>query len=114
MKQPRLRTLGNKVKTLDTRTARPLPKEADPHYGTPAHKAWRKKILDRAGWRCEWVENGQRCPKRAPTDRMVADHVEERADGGADLGEGQCLCVAHNTLKGLQARKRRMAKPTGG
>lgn len=37
---------------------------------------------------------------------MVGDHIIERADGGAllDPDNGQCLCVAHNTLKGNRAR----------
>jgi 5-methylcytosine-specific restriction protein A len=40
---------------------------------------------------------------------MVADHIRERADGGAlyDPRNGQCLCVQHNTLKGAQARASR-------
>ncbi len=88
MKPPRLKMLGSKVKTLDTRSAKPLPKEVDPHYRSAGHEAWRKDILDRAGWRCEWVENGRRCEKRSPAYRMIADHIEERADGGADFGEG--------------------------
>jgi 5-methylcytosine-specific restriction protein A len=42
---------------------------------------------------------------------MVADHKIERADGGAlyDEANGACLCVAHNTLKGNQARRARAA-----
>jgi hypothetical protein len=42
---------------------------------------------------------------------MTADHVIERADGGAffDADNGQCLCVAHNTLKGVRARAARNA-----
>jgi 5-methylcytosine-specific restriction protein A len=41
--------------------------------------------------------------------RMIADHIVERKDGGAalDPNNGQCLCVAHNTLKGNQARRAR-------
>ncbi|MGJ5000559.1 hypothetical protein ACQR10_04495 [Bradyrhizobium sp. HKCCYLRH2060] len=40
---------------------------------------------------------------------MVADHIIERADRGAlyDDANGQCLCVAHNTKKGIQARRAR-------
>lgn len=110
MKSPRLKTLQPRVKTLDTRTVKEPEKTADKHYGTAAHEAWRKRILDRAGWRCEWIEDGKRCEKRAPEHRMIADHVIEIKDGGDPLGEGQCLCVAHNTLKGIRARETRMAK----
>jgi 5-methylcytosine-specific restriction protein A len=109
VKSPRLKTLQPKIKTLDTRTVKPPEKTADKYYATPEHQAWRKKVLYRAGWRCEWNEDGKRCEKRAPTHRMIADHIVEIRDGGDPLGEGQCLCVAHNTLKGIQARDRRMA-----
>jgi 5-methylcytosine-specific restriction protein A len=42
-------------------------------------------------------------------DMIVADHITERADGGAlyDEANGQALCVSHNTMKGLQARRQR-------
>lgn len=109
MKPPRLKMLGNKVKTLDTRAARPLPKEADAHYGTPEHRAWALEVKRRAGWRCEWVENGERCSNRHPTSVMYADHKVEIKDAGSKLDpkNGQCLCNSHNTRKGLSARAAR-------
>jgi 5-methylcytosine-specific restriction enzyme A len=91
-------------------TVQPQPKRADAELLTEEHKAWRLIVCRRAGWRCEWVDNGMRCQRSASRgDRMVADHVVERADGGAlyDPNNGQCLCVAHNTLKGTQARAKR-------
>lgn len=93
---------------LDTRSARPAPKVADAELLTPEHQVFRAAVLKRAGYRCEWVEAGQRCSRRAP-DRLVADHKRERKDGGAfyDPANGQCLCIAHNTLKGAKARARR-------
>ncbi len=99
------------IRTLDLRTARPLIKKADPELLTDEHKAWRIAVLNRAGWRCEQVQDGIRCPKsQASGHRMIADHIRERKDGGAlyDIANGQCLCTQHNTLKGLQARQRRM------
>lgn len=41
---------------------------------------------------------------------MIADHIHERKDGGAllDPKNGQCLCVSHNTAKGIAARAARM------
>ncbi|MEH2508680.1 5-methylcytosine-specific restriction protein A [Nitrobacteraceae bacterium AZCC 1564] len=107
----RLPVFRTKIPSFDTRRAKPPAKVADPELLTPEHKAWRLAVCRRAGWRCEWVEDGKRCTKRAPQDRVVADHVIERADGGAlyDLSNGQCLCVAHNTLKGLKARGARAA-----
>ncbi len=105
-----LRTSKPRLAVHDTRTARPLPKQADPELRTAAHRAWRLDVCRRAGWRCEWVEQGQRCEaSQQRGDVMIADHVIERADGGAllDLDNGQCLCTAHNTLKGNRARSRR-------
>lgn len=109
----RLTTLKPRIQVLDTRTAKPAPKEADAYYQTPEHKAWREQVLRRAGYRCEWVENGQRCEKAAP-HRLFADHILERKDGGADLdpANGQCLCGTHHSLKTAAERAKRMARPT--
>lgn len=107
---PKLKTFGPRLKTFDTRTVKPPPKTADAELLTPEHKAWRIAVCRRAGWRCEWVDGGVRCARSAAHgDRMIADHVIEREDGGAlyDLANGQCLCTAHNTRKGLQARAAR-------
>lgn len=105
------RQIKPEIRSLDLRTARPLQKKADPELLTPEHKAWRTAVLNRAGWQCEWITDGHRCRKsQAAGHRMIADHIVERKDGGAlyDLANGRCLCVQHNTLKGLQARQRRM------
>lgn len=92
-----------------TATAVVPPKQADAELLTPEHRAWRLAVCERAGWRCEWVEDGVRCERAAPAYVMIADHIKERADGGARLASsnGQCLCVKHNTIKGLRARRRR-------
>ncbi|ESY88344.1 HNH endonuclease [Mesorhizobium sp. LNHC220B00] len=105
--------IGPQVRQVDMRTARPIEKKADPELLTPEHRAWRLGVLQRAGFRCEWVEDGRRCIKSAPHDRLIADHIIERKDGGAPLDpkNGQCLCVAHNTRKGIRARDARMARP---
>ncbi|MER8762879.1 HNH endonuclease signature motif containing protein [Mesorhizobium sp. M0968] len=106
--------IGPQLRQVDLRTAMPAPKKADPELLTPEHRAWRTQVLQRAAFRCEWVENGRRCIKAAPHDRLIADHIVERKDGGAalDVANGQCLCVQHNTLKGIRARAARMARPT--
>jgi hypothetical protein len=89
---PRLNTLGARVTTLDTRTVKPQPKQTDPHYLSPQHRAWRKVVCDRAGWRCEWIdERGQRCAKAAPRHRMFADHKKERQD--APDAEFSCIAI---------------------
>lgn len=105
-----LKTFSTKLRTYDTRTVKPPPKVADPELLTAEHRAWRLVVCRRAGWRCEWVEQGQRCKRSSANgDRMLADHIIERDDGGAlyDPSNGQCLCTAHNTLKGARARAAR-------
>lgn len=111
---PRLRNLGSRVRTLDTRAAKPLPKEADEHYGTRAHRDWAFQIKERAGWRCEIVINGQRCRRsRANGDTMYADHIRDVRDYpelALDLNNGRCACNSHNTSAGIRARAERMKR----
>lgn len=111
MKESRLKTLGGRVKTLDTRKAKPLPKETDSHYGTAEHKVWRKAVLDRAGWRCEEVVDGRRCENRHPTSVMYSDHIIEIKDRGAKLdpANGKCRCASHHVKKTLDERAKRMS-----
>lgn len=106
-----MKMMAPRFGVLDIRSAKPAPKRADAELLTPQARAWAQRICDRAGWQCQWIEQGQRCEaSRARGDRMVADHVVERADGGALLDEanGRCLCVRHNTLKGIAARTARL------
>src|SRR5689334_17073126 len=105
-----LKTFPPRLKPIDTRSVRPPPKTADPSLLTPEHKAWRLIVCRRAGWQCQWIENNKRCNRSAANgNRMIADHIIERDDGGSlyDPANGQCLCTAHNTLKGNQARAAR-------
>lgn len=87
------------------------PKRADPELLTQQHKAWRKAVLERAGYRCQWMDGARRCDKAAPHHRMFADHIVERKDGGVALDprNGQCLCGSHHTQKTLAARRERYA-----
>jgi 5-methylcytosine-specific restriction protein A len=95
------RSSGNTIKTE--------PKRVDAHYLTDEHKAWRDQVLRNAGYRCEHIDDGLRCVKAAPANRMFADHIKERRDGGApfDPANGQCLCGAHHTKKTMAARAAR-------
>lgn len=105
-----MKMMGPRFGVLDIRSAKPAPKRADAELLTPEARAWAKRICARAGWQCEWIDQGQRCQaSRERGDAVVADHHIERADGGALLDEdnGRCLCVRHNTLKGLAARAAR-------
>ena len=105
---PRLTTLAPRLGTLDTRTARPAQKVADPELLTPEHKAWRHEVLKRAGWKCQapgCIAHGRRGGVR-----LYVDHIVERRDGGAvlDPANGQALCAKHHSEKTAQARTVRM------
>jgi hypothetical protein len=106
----KLRTLAPMVRHADTRTTKLPPKQADPHYLTPEHRAWREQVLARAGGRCEAIDNGHRCSKAQPEHRMFADHIVELRDGGRllDLNNGQCLCFSHHERKSAAARSQRL------
>lgn len=107
----RIQTLRPRIATLDTRTAKPLPKEVDSHYTTPEHKAWALAVKRKAGWRCEHVEHGVRCERSAAHgDRIYADHLVEIKDGGAKLDplNGAAKCASHNVKKGIEARAKRL------
>lgn len=106
-----VRMLRPTIRQADLRTALPRLKTADPGLLTPEHRAWRAQVLARAGYRCEAVDAGRRCAVAAPA-RLFADHIVERKDGGAalDVGNGQCLCGHHHSLKTVAARARRMAE----
>lgn len=113
MKQPRrLRTLVPRLATLSGRTLTPPPKTADPFYLSPEHRAWSEAVIARAGGRCEALDaHGRRCRKARPRHRMFADHIKERADGGAsfDPNNGRCLCGSHHSEKTAEARAARLA-----
>lgn len=104
-----LRTIGRKLQPTSRFRLKAPPKVADPELQTKQHLEFRQIVCRRAGWRCEWIENGQRCTCHFPAYRVVADHIIERADGGApfDPANGQCLCIPHNTQKGIAARTAR-------
>lgn len=106
----RLQTIKPRIATIDTRAVKPPPKTADPIYSTREYQAWRAKIIERAGGRCEWLGCGRR------ERRMFADHIHEVKDGGAryDPANGQCLCGSHHTTKTNEERAKRHAAPPQG
>ena len=61
-----LGTLQSRLAAADTRRIRPPPKRADPELQTSVYRAWRAEVLRRAGYRCQWLEGGQRCTRSAP------------------------------------------------
>ncbi|MGY8684565.1 HNH endonuclease signature motif containing protein [Bradyrhizobium sp. UFLA05-153] len=108
----RLGLIGSRVPLVSQRLPK-APKIADEELLTPEHRAWRKAVLDRAGWQCEWIDDGSRCSKSASNgDVMYADHRVERADGGAnyDIDNGRCLCAVHHGRKTRDERNKRLAR----
>lgn len=106
-----MRKLKPLVRTLDARAVRPQPKQVDPFYLTPEYRAWRAKVITKAGHRCEAInDDGSRCHKAEPAHRLFADHIVELQDGGAalDVRNGRCLCGSHHTAKTAQARATRL------
>lgn len=109
-----MRTLKPLVKLFDSRAIKPPAKVADPIYATPEYKAFRTAVMKRAGWRCEVVEQGQRCRDRYPAHRMYADHLKELRDGGDpfDPANGMCKCASHHTRKTVAERAARLGAPS--
>lgn len=98
------------VKTLPSAFASVQRQVGRDWYQTPEHKAWRIAVLKRAGWRCQAIGiSGERCKNAAPDHRLYADHIVEIEDGGSptNLGNGQCLCHAHHTMKTALMRSER-------
>jgi 5-methylcytosine-specific restriction protein A len=116
MKRSRIGRLAPRLAIADIRTAPPAPKDTDPHYHSAEHAAWRKGVCDRAGWRCEWVDDNGRCTKASPLHTVFADHIVELQDGGAalDPANGQCLCGQHHTIKTNMAKRAREARRDAG
>jgi hypothetical protein len=113
MKQPRIHTLKPRIVTLDTRTVKPPPKQVDDHYNSPEHRAWALEVKRRAGWRCEHVEDGERCHNRHPTSVIYADHIKSLKDYpelALVPSNGRAACNSHNTRAGIQARAQRMGE----
>jgi 5-methylcytosine-specific restriction endonuclease McrA len=77
---------------------------------TPLHRAWRGRVLTRAGGLCEI-----RYPNRCTTTATEADHIVELSDGGApyDINNGQAACTAcHAHKTALHANQKRWSQRT--
>jgi 5-methylcytosine-specific restriction enzyme A len=101
----KLSNLPPRIASPDLRRVQPAQKQADAHYQTPEHRAWRAEVIRRAGQSC------QRCGKSGI--RLFADHIQELRDGGSalDPANGAALCGGCHTRKTAQARARRAAGP---
>ncbi|WP_132254722.1 HNH endonuclease signature motif containing protein [Methylobacterium segetis] len=100
----RLSTLAPRLKTLDTRTARPAPKMAESFYTSVAWTTLRDEVVRERGRRCEALGCGR------TSGRVFVDHIVERRDGGAPLDKAnlQVLCGSCHTRKTAAARAKRL------
>lgn len=103
--KPRVQFLRPKLKAAEFRTVIPAPKVVDKELTTEAHRKWRGEVLQRAGYKCE------KCGADGTTNRLFADHIKERQDGGAllDPKNGMALCGSCHTKKTASARAKRMS-----
>ncbi|WP_074882062.1 HNH endonuclease [Pseudovibrio axinellae] len=86
-------------------TLRKAPKAVDPFYLTREWKALASYIKQLRGYVCEAC--GKDFSKQK--HKLIADHIVERKDGGADLdlGNVQCLCTWCHNRKTAKARRNR-------
>jgi 5-methylcytosine-specific restriction endonuclease McrA len=75
------------------------PKQADQFYQS---NDWRNLV------RTIKRQRGAFCCICGSNDRIIADHIIERRDGGADLDPAniQLLCQSHHAAKTANARRR--------
>jgi 5-methylcytosine-specific restriction protein A len=99
-----VRMLQPSLKRMDTRTAKPPEKRADPFYLSPAWRALMGQIIAERGRKCE------QCNRT--NTRIFGDHIVEVKDGGALLDKRniRCLCGSCHTRKTAAARAKRMAE----
>ncbi|MCW5695800.1 MAG: HNH endonuclease [Bauldia sp.] len=109
-----VRLLPPRVATVDSRRVAalpPAPKQTDPHYLTPAHREWRRQVLQRDGYQCRDPEHDPARPRSGV--RLFADHIVELKDGGAalDVSNGLARCASCHAAKTHREKRRRQAIP---
>lgn len=100
---PRVTCLRPRLSTLDTRRAKPPPKQTLPFYKSPEWRHARGIALARARGTCQTPGCGRR------ERYMYVDHVIELKDGGAPLDQRnlQVLCGPCHNRKTAKERARR-------
>lgn len=95
--RPTLASLPSRLK--------PPPKTAEQFYQSPE---WRRLVAQIKRERGNWCE---RCGSK---HRVIADHIVERKDGGADLDPSniELLCFTHHQQKTASERAKRAAGRT--
>jgi 5-methylcytosine-specific restriction protein A len=106
----RIKALPPRVATVAARVQAPA-KGVDPFYESNAWREFAREIKRQRGYRCEAVECGRDCSHAARG--LIADHVVERRDGGADFDplNVMLLCTACHNSKTARERRRRQARP---
>jgi len=105
---PRLRLLGPRVATFDTRSAKPPDKVALPFYSSPEWRDLVNKIIAARGRRCE----DPHCSRPfGPWGKIEGDHIVELNDGGAALDAANVMlrCASCHVRKTGEARAARQA-----
>jgi 5-methylcytosine-specific restriction protein A len=105
----RLRSIGGTVAGLDMRSSRPPPKMAEGFYQSVEWTKLRALLIRQRGHRCEacWAtHDGLGRPVR-----LIADHMTERRDGGADLDPCniRLMCMKCHNKKTAREAARRIA-----
>jgi 5-methylcytosine-specific restriction enzyme A len=108
-KMGKLKAIGSRLGALPAKV-KAAPKVAEGFYQSGAWRELVKDIKRVRGNRCERVG----CT--TPTNRVIADHIVERKDGGADLDAGniELLCAGHHAQKTAKARAARARGETHG
>ena len=76
---------------------------ADPYYSSRKHRAWRKKVLKRAGYLCQECKRYGRMDKNGqPVVAVTAHHIKHREEYPElqyDVNNGMALCLdCHNKM----------------
>ncbi|WP_363755110.1 HNH endonuclease signature motif containing protein [Sphingobium sp. LSP13-1-1.1] len=105
----KLKALGSRLGGMPAKV-KAAPKVAEGFYSSPEWRGLVADIKRERGARCERPG----CP--TPTHRIIADHVVERKDGGADLDASnvELLCFTHHQQKTAAARAARAQGRTWG
>lgn len=104
----RLKTIGSRVSALPPRAAPPQ-KAVDPFYESPEWREFAREIKRQRGYICENPDCRKDC-SHAPRG-LIADHIVERKDGGADFDplNVMLLCIGcHNSKTAIERAKRHL------
>ncbi len=104
-----IKTLGNRIPTLNTRKVPNPLKEADDIYSTPPYRQWREDGFKLSGGFCQ--DPKCKTPYEKKT-RLYADHVVELRDGGKPFDPENRLmrCPPCHAIKTARERANRRFK----